>query len=82
MNDQEFWSRDDSNDILNEVNNLRKVVNPVLELKKNVDNNIEILSQVSDNDSEILNLVEEEYVNDSDLLEKLKLMLLKQKLCQ
>ena len=73
MNDQEFWSRDDSNDILNEVNNLRKVVNPVLELKKNVDNNIEILSQVSDNDSEILNLVEEEYVNDSDLLEKLKL---------
>lgn len=73
MNDQEFWSRDDSNDILNEINRLKKVVNPVLELKKNVDNNIEILSQVSDNDSEILNLVEEEYVNDSDLLEKLKL---------
>ena len=73
MNDQEFWSRDDSNDILNEVNNLRKVVNPVLELKKNVDNNIEILSQVSDNDIEILELIEEEYANDSKLLEKLKL---------
>ena len=73
MSDQEFWSRDDSNDISNETNSLKKVVNPVLELKKNVDNNIEILSQVSDNDSEILNLVEEEYVNDSDLLEKLKL---------
>ena len=73
MNDQEFWSRDDSNDILNEINRLKKVVNPVLELKKNVDNNIEILSQVSDNDTEILELVEEEYVNDSDLLEKLKL---------
>ena len=73
MNDQEFWSRDDSNDILNEVNNLKKVVNPVLELKKNVDNNIEILSQVSDNDIEILELIEEEYANDSKLLEKLKL---------
>ena len=73
MNDQEFWSRDDSNDILNEASRLKKVVNPVLELKKNVDNNIEILSQVSDNDTEILELVEEEYVNDSDLLEKLKL---------
>ena len=54
MNDQEFWSRDDSNDILNEINKIKKVVNPVLELKKNVDNNIEILSQVSDNDIEIL----------------------------
>ena len=73
MNDQEFWSRDDSNDILNEVSRLKKVVNPVLELKKNVDNNIEILSQVSDNDTEILELVEEEYANDSKLLEKLKL---------
>ena len=73
MNDQGFWSRDDSNDILNEVNNLRKVVNPVLELKKNVDNNIEILSQVSDNDTEILELVEEEYADDSKLLEKLEL---------
>ena len=73
MNDQEFWSRDDSNDILNEINRLKKVVNPVLELKKNVDNNIEILSQVSDNDTEILELVEEEYANDSKLLEKLKL---------
>ena len=31
------------------------------------------MSQVSDNDTEILELVEEEYVNDSDLLEKLKL---------
>ena len=56
MNDQEFWSRDDSNDILNEINRLKKVVNPVLELKKNVDNNIELLSQVSDNDIEILEL--------------------------
>ena len=73
MNDQEFWSRDDSNDILNEINRLKKVVNPVLELKKNVDNNIEILSQVSDNDIEILELIEEEYANDSKLLEKLKL---------
>lgn len=73
MNDQEFWSRDDSNDILNEASRLKKVVNPVLELKKNVDNNIEILSQVSDNDTEILELVEEEYINDSNLLEKLKL---------
>lgn len=73
MNDQGFWSRDDSNDVLNEVNNLRKVVNPVLELKKNVDNNIEILSQVSDNDTEILELVEEEYADDSKLLEKLEL---------
>lgn len=73
MNDQEFWSRDDSNDILNEINRLKKVVNPVLELKKNVDNNIELLSQVSDNDIEILELIEEEYANDSKLLEKLKL---------
>ena len=73
MNDQEFWSRDDSNDILNEASRLKKVVNPVLELKKNVDNNIEILSQVSDNDIEILELIEEEYANDSKLLEKLKL---------
>ena len=73
MSDQEFWSRDDSNDILNEANSLKKVVNPVLKLKKNVDNNIEILSQVSDNDIEILELIEEEYANDSKLLEKLKL---------
>lgn len=73
MMTQDFWSRDDSNLVVDEVNCLRRVVNPILELKNNIDNNIDTLLQISDDDIEMLELINDEYVRDNKILDNLKL---------
>ena len=62
MADSHFWDdKDNSNNVINELNELREIVNPILELELKVKNNIDMISELNDEDDELLSLLEEEY---------------------
>lgn len=74
MSDVNFWNdRDNANKVISEVNDLRSVIDPVLEMGDNVVNNLEML-EILENDDDMLSVIEEEYKNDVSKLEELELI--------
>lgn len=74
MSDVNFWNdRDNANKVISEVNDLRSVIEPVLEMGDNVVNNLEML-EILENDDDMLSVIEEEYKNDVSKLEELELI--------
>ena len=73
MNSPDFWSsKENANNTIKEVNMLKEIINPTIELTKNINDNIETLLLTNESD-EILQLLEEETVTITEKLEKLKM---------
>ena len=74
MSEVSFWdNKDEANAIILKVNELKDVVEPILELEKSITDNINMLEMISDEDLELVNVIDEEYSSDKEKLEELEL---------
>jgi len=74
MSDINFWNnKDEANSIVLKVNELKNIIEPILELKKSITNNLEMLEMISENESDLFNVISEEYYSDKLKLEELEL---------
>ena len=72
MDDSSFWSdKDNSNKVIEELNYLKSLVEPVLELENSIKNNLDILSMSCDD--EIIDLLNDEYKHDKEIINDLEL---------
>ena len=72
VNDVNFWNdKSKADEVIRELNSLKNMYNPVLELKNKVKNNI---SLIVDNEEEILELLNEELVDINNKLEEIKIL--------
>lgn len=64
MNDSLFWQdKESASLVIDEVNELKCVIEPLLELEKSISNNISMLEML-DEDNELLSIIRDEYNND------------------
>lgn len=74
MNSSSFWNdKENASLVIDEVNELKGVTEPVLELEKSISNNISMLEML-DEDDELLSVIEEEYNTDKLKYEKIELL--------
>ena len=74
MNSSSFWSdKENASLVIDEVNELKGVTEPVLELEKSISNNISMLEMLDEGD-ELLSVIEEEYNTDKLKYEKIELL--------
>lgn len=74
MEKSDFWNdKEQATVVINKLNDLKAVVEPIKELEKHIINNLETIQLLDDNEVEMCSLIEEEYLKDCDVLEKLKL---------
>lgn len=71
INSIDFWNSDNRESILKESNSLNEIINKVTNVKNKINNNIELLEM--DIDSELLDLVNEEYIELKSIVEKLRI---------
>lgn len=70
----DFWDdKDEATRVINLVNDLKGIVEPIEVLEKNIQNNLDTLEELDDNECELCRLIEEEYYKDCSKLEDLKL---------
>ncbi len=71
MNDITFWdNKDKANEVIREVSDLKNIINPLVDLKKELDDNISLL----EDDEEIISLLSLEYDKLSSKLEEISLL--------
>ena len=71
MNDITFWdNKDKANEVIREVSDLKNIINPLVDLKKELDDNISLL----EDDEEIISLLSLEYDKFSSKLEEISLL--------
>ena len=74
MADINFWNdKENANVVISKVNELKSLVEPVLELEKSINNNLNMLEILDENESDLLNVISEEYNVDKNKLEELEL---------
>ena len=74
MEQVDFWNdKDEATKVIEELNNLKAIVEPIQLLDKNIVDNLETISLLDDNEEEMCFLIEEEYLKDNSMLEDLKL---------
>ena len=74
MSSSSFWNdKENASLVIDEVNELKGVIEPVLELEKSISNNISMLEML-DEDDELLSIIEEEYNTDKLKYEKIELL--------
>ena len=74
MNSSSFWSdKENASLVIDEINELKGVIEPVLELEKSISNNISMLEML-DEYEELLSIIEEEYNTDKLKYEKIELL--------
>lgn len=74
MQDPNFWNdKDESNRIIVQLNQLKEIVDPVVELEKSISNNLETLELLENEEDELYSLIEEEYSRDYQRMEELKI---------
>lgn len=74
MSDVNFWNnKDRANEVISRVNELKGEVDLVLELANSIANNLEILAVFSEDDSELLEVIRDEYNADVLKLEEVEL---------
>lgn len=72
-----FWSGENSSTIISELNNLKGILNKVLNLKRKIDDNLEMANMLKDDaDSEIQSLLEDNVESLHEELDMLSLELL------
>ena len=73
MNESTFWDNKElANQVIRETNTLREIINPTIELTKNIDDNLETLELIDEID-DLFNLIEEEADTIKEKLEILKI---------
>ena len=73
MNESTFWDNKElANQVIKETNSLREIINPTIELTKNIDDNLETLELIDEVD-DLFNLIEEETGIIKEKLETLKI---------
>ncbi len=71
INESSFWNRTDKDEILKNKSYLSNLIEPIINTKKKIESNIELLD--NELDTEMLSIIEEEYKEISNELEKLKI---------
>ena len=73
MNETDFWNyKDEANKTIQEMNYLKELINPIIELNKQINDNIDTLNLIEESD-ELFGLLEEESNDIQKKLEKLKI---------
>ena len=74
MSDINFWNnKDDANAVILKVNELKNVVEPILQLDKSINDNVNMLEMIDENEEDLFNVIREEYKLDKNKLEELEL---------
>lgn len=74
MENSTFWNdKEEANQIITKVNELKQIVEPITSLQKSITNNISTLELLNEEEIELSTLIEEEYQRDCEQLEELKL---------
>ncbi len=74
LNDSNFWSdKEKADSIIKEANNLKNTIDPIIEVEKQIKNNIETLNLITSEDYEMINLIETELVEISKKVENIEL---------
>ena len=74
MADVNFWNdKEEANLTISKVNELRSIVDPVLELKMNIANNLELLDVLDEKEVDLLDVVQEEYFLNKIKMDELEL---------
>jgi peptide chain release factor 2 len=78
MNEPDFWnSKDKSNEVIKQLNDIKKKLEQLYFLKNKIDSNFELINDIKkDNDSEIKDLLELEIKEIEDLLSSLEVLVL------
>ena len=75
MNSPTFWNnKQESDKVINEISNLKNIINPIIDLEDKINNNLETLSLLEDSkDEELKSLIEEELSSFEQKIESLKI---------
>lgn len=75
MNNPNFWNnKENADNIISQVTNLKNIINPVAEVEEKIKNNLDTLDLLKfELDLELLSIVEEEYNYLLEITEKLKI---------
>ncbi len=74
QSDRNFWNnKEEANKIINQINDLKTVIDPICSLSKRIKNNLETLESLSGEDLEFSILIEEELKEDQKNLENLEM---------
>ena len=77
MNSSSFWDREDTNDIISQLNGLKENIDKILKLKSNIYDNLELANILStDMDEELFNSLQSSVENIKKQLDETKLLLL------
>lgn len=74
VNHEGFWSSNNTNEIIKELNSIRKILDPLSNLKKRVEDNISIINELKkQNDDDIKDILELEIKEINKELEELEI---------
>ena len=74
MNDISFWdNKEEADNVINELSSLKKIIEPIKELKKKIEDNIETLNIITDGDQELYDLINSEVDTIRKELEELSI---------
>ena len=74
MEKADFWNhKEEASQVIESLNSLKGIVEPIQELEKNIQNNLETLFLLDDSEEELCLLIEEEYGRDCSKLADLEL---------
>ena len=76
MNDPNFWNNSNTNEVIEELNSIKDIVNKIKQIKNNIVENIELCNMLDKDDLEIKNILESDIDNIKKLIEEEKLLLL------
>ena len=74
MEQVDFWNdKERATEVIDQLNDLKAIVEPIQELEKRIDGNLETIQMLDDSEYELCTLIDQEYVKDCAILEDLKL---------
>lgn len=76
MNDSNFWNNSNTNEVIEELNSIKDIVNKIKQIKNNIVENIELCNMLDKDDLEVKNMLESDIDNIKKSLEEEKLLLL------
>ena len=74
MSSADFWNdKEEANYVISQANDLKRIVEPVLELDSSIKNNVSMLEMLDNNEVDLLEVIKDEYYTDKLKLEELEL---------
>ena len=73
MTKPNFWdNKEESEKVVSKLSDFKNITSSIISVKEKLDSDNELIDSLEDNDSDMLNIIEEELTN---LLDKLKLLI-------